>query len=42
MLVLVATNLLALIVRNTVAITPFRILAFCHIKEIELSIESKI
>jgi hypothetical protein len=41
-LALVAMNLLALVVRNTVVTTPFRILAFCHIKEIELSIESKI
>ena len=41
-LALVATNLLALVVRNTVAITPFRILASCYIKETELSIESKI
>jgi len=41
-LILVATNLLALVVRNTVATTPFRILASCYIKEIELSIESKI
>jgi len=41
-LMLVATNLLALVVRNTVVTTPFRILASCYIKEIELSIESKI
>ena len=41
-LALVATNLLALVVRNTVTTTPFRILAFCYIKETELSIESKI
>jgi len=41
-LTLVATNLLALVVRNTVATTPFRILASCYIKEIDLSIESKI
>jgi hypothetical protein len=41
-LALVATNLLALVVRNTIVITPFRILASCYIKEIELSIESKI
>ena len=41
-LALVATNLLALIVRNTVATTPFRILASYHIKKTELSIESKI
>jgi len=41
-LMLVAMDLLALIVRNTVIITPFRILAFCYIKETELSIESKI
>ena len=41
-LALVATNLLALVVRNTVATTPFRILASCYIKEIELSVESKI
>ena len=41
-LVLVATDLLALVVRNTVTMTPFRILASCHIKEVELSIESKI
>jgi len=41
-LILVATNLLALVVRNTIIITPFRILASCYIKEVELSIESKI
>ena len=41
-LILVATNLLALIVRNTIATTPFRILASYYIKEIELSVESKI
>ena len=41
-LALVATNLLALVVRNTVATTPFRILASYYIKETELSIESKI
>ena len=41
-LALVATDLLALVVRNTVIITPFRILASYHIKEVELSIESKI
>ena len=41
-LILVATNLLALIVRNTIATTPFRILASYYIKETELSIESKI
>ena len=41
-LALVATDLLALVVRNTVATTPFRILAFCYIKETELSVESKI
>ena len=41
-LALVATNLLALIVRNTVATTPFRILASYYIKETELSIESKV
>ena len=39
---LVATDLLALVVRNTVMTTPFRILASCHIKETELSIGSKI
>ena len=42
MLILVAINLLVLIVRNTVVIIPFRILASYYIKEIELSIESKI
>ena len=42
MLTLVAINLLVLIVRNTVATTPFRILAFYYIKETELSVESKI
>ena len=41
-LALVATDLLALIVRNTVITMPFRILASCYIKEVELSIESKI
>ena len=41
-LALVATDLLALIVRNTVATTPFRILASYYIKETELSIESKV
>ena len=41
-LALVAMDLLALVVRNTVATTPFRILASYHIKETELSIESKI
>ena len=41
-LTLVATNLLMLVVRNTMATTPFRILAFCYIKETELSVESKI
>jgi hypothetical protein len=41
-LALVATNLLTLVVRNTVVTTPFRILASCYIKETELSIESKI
>ena len=41
-LILVAINLLALVVRNTIATTPFRILASCYIKEIELSTESKI
>ena len=41
-LILVATNLLTLVVRNTVVITPFRILTSCYIKETELSIESKI
>ena len=41
-LALVAIDLLALVVRNTVTTTPFRILASCHIKEVELSIESKI
>ena len=41
-LILVATNLLTLVVRNTVATTPFRILASFHIKETELSVESKI
>ena len=41
-LILVAINLLALVVRNTIATTPFRILASCYIKETELSIESKI
>jgi hypothetical protein len=41
-LVLVATDLLALVVRNTVITTPFRILASCRLKEIELSIETKI
>ena len=42
MLALAATDFLALIVKNTVIITPFRILASCHIKEVKLSIESKI
>ena len=41
-LTLVATDLLALIVRNTITMTPFRILASCYIKETELSIGSKI
>jgi len=41
-LILVATDLLALVVRNTVIITIFRILASCYIKEAELSIEGKI
>ena len=41
-LALVATNLLALVVRNTMATTPFRILASYYIKETGLSIESKI
>ena len=41
-LILVATDLLALVVRNTVIRTSFRILASCYIKEVELSIESKI
>ena len=41
-LALVATDLLALLVRNTVTTTPFRILASYYIKEVELSIESKI
>ena len=41
-LALVATDLLALVVRNTVTIMPFRILAFYYIKETELSIGSKI
>ena len=41
-LALVATDLLALVVRNTVTTTPFRILASYHLKETELSIESKI
>ena len=41
-LALVATNLLVLIVRNTMATTPFRILASYYIKKTELSIESKI
>jgi hypothetical protein len=41
-LALVAINLLALIVRNTIATTPFRILAFYHIKKTKLSVESKI
>ena len=35
-------NLLTLVVRNTVTTTPFRILMPCYIKEVELSIESKI
>jgi len=38
----VAIDLLALIVRNTIIITPFRILASYYIKEVELNIESKI
>ena len=42
MLILVAIDLLALIVRNTIITTPFRILASCYIKEVELSIENKI
>ena len=41
-LALITTDLLVLIVRNTVITTPFRILASCHIKKVELSIESKI
>ena len=41
-LALVATNLLALVVRNTIATTPFRVLASCYIKEIELGLESRI
>jgi hypothetical protein len=41
-LALVATDLLALVVRNTITIIPFRILASYYIKEVELSIESKI
>ena len=41
-LALVATDLLALVVRNTVTTTPFRILASCYIKEVELNIESKV
>ena len=41
-LILVVINLLALVVRNTIAITPFRILAFYYIKKIKLSVESKI
>jgi len=41
-LALVAIDFLTLIVRNTITTTPFRILAFCHIKEVKLNIESKI
>jgi len=41
-LILVAIDLLTLIVRNTIITMPFRILASCYIKEIELSIGSKI
>ena len=41
-LVLVAMDFLALVVRNTMTMMPFRILASCYIKKIELSIESKI
>ena len=41
-LMLVAIDLLALIVRNAVTTTPFRILASYHSKEVKLSIESKI
>ena len=41
-LTLVTTDLLALIVRNAITTTPFRILVSCHIKEIESNIESKI
>jgi hypothetical protein len=39
-ILLVDINLLTLIVRNTVIITPFRILIPYYIKEVELSIES--
>ena len=42
MFAVVDTNLLTLVVRNTVTTTPFRILMPRHIKEVELSIESKI
>ena len=41
-LTLVATDFLALVVRNAITTTPFRILASCHIKETESSMESKI
>ena len=42
MFAVVDTNLLTLVVRNTVTTTPFRILMPRYIKEVELSIESKI
>ena len=42
MFIVIDINLLTLIIRNTVTMTPFRILMPCHIKEVELSIESKI
>jgi len=42
MFAVVDMNLLTLIVRNTVTTTPFRILMPRYIKEVELSIESKI
>ena len=41
-LILVAIDFLALIVRNTIITTPFRILASYYIKKVKLNIESKI
>ena len=41
-LILVATDFLALVVKNTITITPFKILAFYYIKEVKLRIKSKI